>query len=56
MLIHDPTTVHQTYYEMTATDKQPLISESVMVTRIDTPYKGKNLTKMSYVQPPESHV
>jgi hypothetical protein len=27
--------VHQTYYEMTATDKLALITESVAVTRID---------------------
>jgi hypothetical protein len=31
----NPSTVHQTYYEMTATDKLPLITESVAVTRID---------------------
>jgi hypothetical protein len=28
-------TLHQTYYEMTTTDKLPLITKSVMVTRID---------------------
>jgi hypothetical protein len=28
-------TVHQTYYDMTATDKRSLISESVTVTQID---------------------
>jgi hypothetical protein len=27
--------VHQTYYEMTAMDKLPLITKSVVVTRID---------------------
>jgi hypothetical protein len=33
---HPPTiTVHQPYYVMTATDKRPLISESVTATRID---------------------
>jgi hypothetical protein len=31
----NPSTVHQTYYEMTVTDKLPLIIESVVVTRID---------------------
>jgi hypothetical protein len=31
----NPSTVHQTYYEMTATDKLPLITESVMVNQID---------------------
>jgi hypothetical protein len=35
MLILEPITVHQTNYEMTATDKRSLISESVAVTRID---------------------
>jgi hypothetical protein len=35
MLILELTIVQQTYYEMTATDKQPLISESVTVTQID---------------------
>jgi hypothetical protein len=28
-------TVHQTYYDVTATDKRSLISESVTVTQID---------------------
>jgi hypothetical protein len=31
----NPSTVHQTYYEMTAMDKLPLISKSVVVTQID---------------------
>jgi hypothetical protein len=31
----DPKIEHQTYYEMTATDKLPLITESVTATRID---------------------
>jgi hypothetical protein len=34
-IFSNPSTVHQTYYEMTATDKLPLITESVAVTRID---------------------
>jgi hypothetical protein len=35
-------TIHQIYYEMTATDKLPLISESVAVTRIDIHPAGKD--------------
>jgi hypothetical protein len=31
----NPSTVHQTYYKITAMDKSSLISESVAVTRID---------------------
>jgi hypothetical protein len=31
----NPPIVHQIYYKMTTTDKLPLITESVTVTRID---------------------
>jgi hypothetical protein len=31
----NPSAIHQTYYEMTITDKLPLITESVAVTRIN---------------------
>jgi isopentenyl diphosphate isomerase/L-lactate dehydrogenase-like FMN-dependent dehydrogenase len=36
----NPSTTHQTYYEMTATDKLPLITKSV-VTRIDIHHAGE---------------
>jgi hypothetical protein len=36
MLILQLSTVHKTYYEMTAMDKWALISESVAMTRIDS--------------------
>jgi hypothetical protein len=41
---------------MIATDKQPLISESVVVTRIDIHPTGEEPDNMLYVQLPESHV
>jgi hypothetical protein len=41
ILILSPSTVHQTYYEMTSTDKRSLISENVAVIRIDIHPTGK---------------
>jgi hypothetical protein len=41
MLILEPTTVHQTNYEMTSTDKCSLISESIAVTQIDIHTAGE---------------
>jgi hypothetical protein len=41
---------------MIVIDKQPLISESVAVTRIDILHTRKNLTNMSCVRLPKSHV
>jgi hypothetical protein len=35
MLILEPSTLHQTYYEVTVMDKQAHISESVTATQID---------------------
>jgi hypothetical protein len=41
---------------MTATDKRPLIFESVMVTRIDIYSTGEEPDNMSCVRLPKSHV
>jgi hypothetical protein len=41
---------------MTATDKRPLISESVAAIQNDIQYEGKNLTDTSYTWPLGSHV
>jgi hypothetical protein len=37
----NPSIVHQIYYEMTAMDKLPLITESIVVTQIDIHLAGE---------------
>jgi hypothetical protein len=53
----NPSTVHQTYYEMTVMDKLSLITKSVAVTRIDIHPTGKEPNQHAIrLTPGGSHV
>jgi hypothetical protein len=53
--LNQPSTIN-TYYEMIATRKQPLMSESVAVIQIGVHPAGKEPDNMSYMWPLGSHV